>query len=186
MRPTHTGVRIRAVAAIGGVLLLVSACSSSGASTAPSAPAAASAAPSAAASGGTGATITVAVANGTVGAFLTGPDGKTLYTFAPDTANTSTCTDTCIQTWPAFTVTATDTLTPGAGVTGTLTSFARPDGTMQVAINGHPLYYFSGDTKAGDTTGQGKAGKWFVALPTGEMAPAGSAAPSSSGGGSSY
>ena len=72
--------------------------------------------------------------------------------------------------------------TPGAGVTGALTTFARPDGTMQVAINGFPLYYYSGDTKAGDTTGQGKFGKWFVASPTG-AAPAGSAAPSASSGG---
>ena len=51
---------------------------------------------------------------------------------------------------------------------------------MQVAYNGIPLYYFAGDTKAGDTTGQGKSGKWFVASPTG-AAPAGSAAPSLGG-----
>ena len=52
-------------------------------------------------------------------------------------------------------------------MTGALTTFARPDGKMQVAINGLPLYYYAGDTKAGDTTGQGKTGKWFVASPTG-------------------
>jgi predicted lipoprotein with Yx(FWY)xxD motif len=177
MRITRTGAGIRALAAIGGVLLLVAACSSSGASTAPSA-AAASSAPSSAASGG-GEAYTLAVANGTVGAYLTGEDGKTLYEFTPDSANTTTCTDTCAQNWPPFTVTADDTLTPGAGVTGALTTFARPDGTMQVAINGLPLYYYAGDTKAGDTTGQGKAGKWFVASPTG-AAPSGSTEPSSS------
>jgi predicted lipoprotein with Yx(FWY)xxD motif len=180
MRPTHTGARIRALSAIGGVLLVVSACSSTGASTAPSAPAAAATtAPSGAAASGGGATFTIAVANGTVGAYLTGADGKTLYEFTPDSTNTSTCTDTCAQNWPPLTVTAGDTLTPGAGVTGALTTFARPDGTMQVAINGIPLYYFAGDTKAGDTTGQGKSGKWFVASPTG-AAPA--ASPSGSGG----
>ena len=64
-------------------------------------------------------------------------------------------------------------------MTGSLTTFARPDGTMQVAINGIPLYYFAGDTKAGDTTGQGKSGKWFVASPAG-TAPAASAAPAPS------
>ena len=57
-------------------------------------------------------------------------------------------------------------------MTGQLTTFARPDGTMQVAYNGIPLYYFAGDTKAGDTTGQGKNGKWFVASPTGAPRPA--------------
>ncbi len=178
MRTIRTGARIRAVTAIGAVLLLVSACSSSGASTAPSAAAVASTAPSAAASGG-GETYTVAVANGTVGAYLTGDDGKTLYEFTPDSANTTTCTDTCAQNWPPFTITSSDTLTPGAGVTGSLTTFARPDGTMQVAINGIPLYYFAGDTKAGDTTGQGKSGKWFVASPAG-TAPAASGAPAPS------
>ena len=182
MRFTNDRYRIRALAAIGGVLLLVSACSSSGASTAPSAAAAASTAPSAAASSAGGETYTVAVANGTVGAYLTGEDGKTLYIFTPDSANTSTCTDTCAQTWPPFTVAADDTLAAGTGVTGKLTTFARPDGTMQVAYNGVPLYYFAADAKAGDTTGQGKFGKWFVASPTGNT-PAASAAPSSSAGG---
>ena len=183
MRPIQTGARIRALSAIGGVLLLVSACSSSGASTAPSAPAAASTAPSGAAASGGGETYTVAVANGTVGAYLTGEDGKALYVFTPDSANKTTCTDTCAQNWPPFTIESDDTLAPGAGVTGALTTFARPDGKMQVAINGLPLYYYAGDTKAGDTSGQGKNGKWFVASPTG-AAPSGSASPSTSAGGS--
>ncbi len=185
MRSTKYPFRIRAVAAIGGVLLLVSACSSAGASTAPSA-AAASTPP--AASSGAAQTFTVVVANGSVGAYLTGADGKTLYTFKPDSANTSTCTDTCAQNWPPFTVSASDTLAAGTGVSGKLTTFARPDGTMQVAYNGIPLYYYAGDSKAGDTSGQGKSGKWFVASPTGAT-PAGSAEPSSSGGrygGSTY
>ena len=55
-------------------------------------------------------------------------------------------------------------------MTGALTTFARPDGKMQVAINGRPLYYFAADSKAGDTTGQGVGGKWFVATPTGVTA----------------
>ena len=63
-------------------------------------------------------------------------------------------------------------------MTGALTTFARADGSMQVAINGMPLYYFAKDAKAGDTNGQALNGKWFVASPTG-AAPA----PSPSGGG---
>jgi len=31
----------------------------------------------------------------------------------------------------------------------------RTDGKTEVSYNGHPLYYYVGDTKAGDTTGQG-------------------------------
>ena len=46
-----------------------------------------------------------------------------------------------------------------------------------------PLYYYAKDTKAGDTTGQGVGGKWFVASPTGRprSQSGSSAAPSSSG-----
>ncbi len=54
---------------------------------------------------------------------------------------------------------------------------------MQVAINGMPLYYYKADSAAGDTTGQGVGGKWFVASPSGaapSVAP--SAAPSASTG----
>ena len=85
MRSTSYRHRISGLAAIGGVLLLVAACSSAGASTAPSAAAvpssAPSAAPSAAGSGGAGAAIAIAMATGTVGDYLTGEDGKTLYVF---------------------------------------------------------------------------------------------------------
>jgi len=107
----------------------------------------------------------VDAASGSVGAYLTGEDGRTLYTFKPDSANTSSCTDSCAQTWPPLVVTTADTLKAGSGATGTLTTFARPDGTMQAAYNGAPLYYFNGDTTAGDTNGQGIGGNWYVAAP---------------------
>jgi len=48
---------------------------------------------------------------------------------------------------------------------------------MQLAINGLPLYYYAPDTKAGDTTGQGVGGVWFIATPDGTLP---SAAPSAS------
>ena len=50
-------------------------------------------------------------------------------------------------------------------MTGALTTFARPDGSMQVAYKGAPLYYYAGDSAAGDTNGQGVGGNWFVAAP---------------------
>jgi predicted lipoprotein with Yx(FWY)xxD motif len=170
MRPSTITPFIRITAALGVILLIVAACSSSsGASSAPSV--AASTVPSAAASTASGGeTYVVAAATGTVGAYLSGEDGKTLYTFTPDSANTSTCTDACAAKWPPFTVSANDTLKAGDGVTGALTTFARPDGTMQVAYDGKPLYYFAADSKAGDTTGQGVGGKWYVATPSGAAA----------------
>lgn len=122
----------------------------------------------------------MAVANGTIGAYLTGANGMTLYIFTPDSANTSTCTDACAAKWPPFTVAAADTLKPDAGVTAKLSTFARPDGTLQVALDGAPLYYYAADTKAGETNGQGVSGKWYVA------SPAGAAASPSGGGRTSY
>jgi len=34
-----------------------------------------------------------------------------------------------------------------------------------VQYNGHLLYTYSGDTAAGETTGEGLFGKWFVCTP---------------------
>jgi predicted lipoprotein with Yx(FWY)xxD motif len=100
-----------------------------------------------------------------VGKYLAGEDGKTLYVFKKDTANTSNCTAGCAQTWPPFTLDDGEKVKAGAGVTGKLTTFARSDGKMQVAYNGAPLYYFASDAKAGDIMGQGIGNVWFAAKP---------------------
>jgi predicted lipoprotein with Yx(FWY)xxD motif len=56
-------------------------------------------------------------------------------------------------------------VTGAAGVTGTFSTFARADGTMQIAYNAAPLYYFAADQKAGDLKGEGVANLWTVAKP---------------------
>ena len=38
----------------------------------------------------------------------------------------------------------------------------RKDGKMQWTYDGHPLYYFADDKKAGDMMGDGKGGVWHV------------------------
>jgi predicted lipoprotein with Yx(FWY)xxD motif len=173
MRSTPSASPIRLLAVVGGLVLVVAACTSSGGSS--SAPSTKPSTAAAASQRGGEAHI-VAVANGAVGAYLTGAGGKTLYLFKPDSANKSTCVDACAKTWPPFTIAADDTLKPDPGVTGKLTTFARPDGTLQVAYDGVPLYYFASDTKAGETTGQGVGGKWFIVSPAGAAAsPASSA-----------
>jgi predicted lipoprotein with Yx(FWY)xxD motif len=164
------------------LILLLAACSG-GATPSPSAPAAsvpaasapaseapstaASTAPSATASEATAETYEVKVATASVGTFLTGEDGKTLYIFKNDTVGSgkSTCSGDCATMWPPFTVDSKDQLKAGSGVTGALDVISRDDGTKQVTYKGAPLYYYSGDTKAGDTNGQGLFGKWFVAHP---------------------
>ena len=126
--------------------------------------------------------VTVGSASSTLGTFLTGPNGKTLYTHAGDSMNTSTCTGGCLTAWPALTVASGQHPTAGSGVTGTLGTFSRSDGGVQVTYNGLPLYYWQGDTKAGDTTGQGVNG-FTVALVAGSAAgtPAASASSSARG-----
>ena len=66
--------------------------------------------PSAAASAGGSAAaggeeyVIAAATDAKLGAFLTGEDGKTLYVFTPDSANTSTCVDACATNWPPLVV----------------------------------------------------------------------------------
>ena len=50
-------------------------------------------------------------------------------------------------------------------MTGAIATITRDDGTSQVTYKGVPVYYFKGDAKAGDTSGQGTGGIWFVIAP---------------------
>ena len=43
-------------------------------------------------------------------------------------------------------------------MTGSLGTLARADGTTQVTYDSAPLYYWQGDAKAGDVTGNGVNG----------------------------
>lgn len=99
-----------------------------------------------------------------LGPILTDSKGMTLYLFEKDTKpNESTCTGKCLANWPAFT--AQEPLSLPSGVSGKLTTFKRADGTMQVAYNGIPLYYFAKDKKPGDTNGQEVGDIWYVVTP---------------------
>jgi predicted lipoprotein with Yx(FWY)xxD motif len=159
---------------LGATLLLAACTSSAGASPAATAAAGASA--------GAGAVTVSAASAGDLGTILTGPDGRTLYTHAGDTMNTSTCTGSCLTAWPPLTMAAGQQATAGSGVTGALGSFAQADGTLWVTYGGLPLYYWQGDAKAGDATGQGVAG-FTVALASGS-APAQNGGPSATPSGS--
>jgi predicted lipoprotein with Yx(FWY)xxD motif len=109
--------------------------------------------------------------NPTLGKILTDNQGRTLYTYANDKSGTSTCTGQCAATWPP--VTATNIPQAPSGASGTFSLITRPDGTQQLAYNGQPLYYYSKDTKPGDTSGQGVGGAWRVAQPTSSSASGG-------------
>jgi predicted lipoprotein with Yx(FWY)xxD motif len=93
---------------------------------------------------------------------LTDAKGDTLYYFKPDTATASACTGGCAAVWPPLLMTGSGTPTASSTLPGTLTAVSSGNGN-QVEYNGHLLYTYSGDTAAGQTTGEGKFGKWFVA-----------------------
>lgn len=101
---------------------------------------------------------------GAFGAVLTNADGRTLYIFTNDTAGKSACNGSCATAWPPVEASAVPQV---AGATGEFTLITRDDGKKQVAFNGKPLYTYSGDQKAGDATGEGVGGVWFVAKASG-------------------
>ena len=101
-----------------------------------------------------------ATINGKAETILTNAQGMTLYYFTPDTKTTAACTSGCTGTWPPLLATGSVTLISTAP--GQLTTATTTNGT-QIQYNGHFLYTYAGDSAAGQTNGQGIAGKWFVA-----------------------
>jgi predicted lipoprotein with Yx(FWY)xxD motif len=170
----------RAKAAVGvgggiGAALLVAACSSAAstgstaaAPAAPASPAGASSSPSAGAGGASGGTV-ITTATSSAGTVLASGTGKAVYLWAKDTGDMSNCTGACAGAWPPVTTTGTATATGGAKASdiGTIT---RSDGTKQVTYDGHPLYYFAGDSGPGTASGQGSdsfGAKWWLVTPAG-------------------
>lgn len=129
----------------------------------------------------TGSGLTLGSTDTALGTFLTGPNGMTLYVFTKDSADKSTCSGQCAAYWPPLTVTSGATVTGPADATLGFGMITRADGTMQVTYNHTPLYYFASDKKAGDTTGQGVQGSWFVASVNGSTKPAATPAAASYG-----
>lgn len=135
----------------------------------------------------TPAVVMVQVHKGAIGTYLTDANGKSLYIRTTDSANTTTCTGGCVTNWPPLLLQVGDTVQAGAGVTGKLGSFKRPDGPTQVTLNGFPVYYYSGDTAAGQTNGQGINGVWFLAAPAGgHLSGHAGVSPSPNSGGGGY
>jgi predicted lipoprotein with Yx(FWY)xxD motif len=159
-----------------GVGALTAACSSSSsspaaapssaASSAAATPAGGSASP-ATAGGGSGLVITTK--SGSAGAFLTNGSGRSVYLWAKDAMNSSACSGACAAAWPPVTSTGAVTASGGADKAD-LSTITRPGGAKQVTYDGHPLYYFVGDTGAGQVNGQGSdsfGAKWWLVAPAG-------------------
>jgi predicted lipoprotein with Yx(FWY)xxD motif len=95
------------------------------------------------------------------GEVLVDARGRSLYLRTIDGSRKSTCYGSCAAAWPPFVTSGTPRA--GSGVKQALLGMAkRRDGTLQVTYAGHPLYFFGQDTKAGQISGQGTAGTWWV------------------------
>jgi predicted lipoprotein with Yx(FWY)xxD motif len=157
--PVKIGVPVAAA-------LLAAACSSSSSSgsAAGSTPAANSSSGSASTTG-----TVIKTTAGSTGAFLTDKSGRAVYLWVKDGKNMSACSGACAGAWPPVTATGAVTASGSVKASG-LSTITRSDGTKQVTYDGHPLYYFAGDSGSGQTNGQGNDGfgaKWWLVSPSG-------------------
>jgi predicted lipoprotein with Yx(FWY)xxD motif len=91
---------------------------------------------------------------------LTNAKGFTLYVFAPDPRNKSTCYGSCAVYWPPVP----GPVSGGPGVTGQFGTITRTDGTKQATYNGRPLYTYVADSAPGQARGNNinlNGGLWF-------------------------
>jgi len=97
-----------------------------------------------------------------LGTVLAASNGMTLYTNKNDKPGSSACNAACAAIWPPL-LTTTGAPAAPAGLMGTLGVVTWSDGTVQVTLNGQPLYLYAGDFKSGDTNGDGIDGIWAAA-----------------------
>lgn len=117
----------------------------------------------------TAGSFTVAIGTGTVDGkptkILVDAKGMSLYSLSSDKGSKSACTGGCAQAWPPLLSAKT---TAPTSLPGKLMVLRTAHGS-QVAYNGHLLYRYGGDTKAGQANGndlKGPAGgEWYVAVP---------------------
>jgi predicted lipoprotein with Yx(FWY)xxD motif len=114
---------------------------------------------------------TVQVRSTSLGKILVDSRGRTLYLFKKDHGTKSACSGACATAWPPLRSSSKPTVGTGL-TTSKVGTTKRSDGSPQVTYNGHPLYRFMGDKKAGDTNGQGLnafGGRWWVVSSTGNQ-----------------
>ena len=115
------------------------------------------------------------------GTLITGANNRTLYMFKADEKSTSahekssTCYGPCAAVWPPVLASGTPAVA-GEAKASLIGLTTRNDGTEQVTYNGLPLYYYTADTKAGQSVGnhlKDGFGLWIGMLPSGKLAPDG-------------
>jgi predicted lipoprotein with Yx(FWY)xxD motif len=122
---------------------------------------------------------TVHVAKTRLGKILVDSRGHTLYLFKKDKGKKSACSGACAQFWPPLRTSGKPKAGSGAKAS-LLGTTKRSDGKPQVTYNGHPVYGFVMDKKAGDTSGEGVTAfgaKWFAISASGKQVSPKSAKP---------
>ncbi len=137
-----------------------------------------------ASSGNSSAPLKVATVPGLSGKVVVDSAGHTVYLLKPETSTHLLCTESaCLAAWPIVTVSSASDLAQGnEGITGHLAVIKRPGGTLQVTLDGHPLYTYAGDSQSGEANGENLksfGGTWEGVTSAGEPA----ASATSSGGG---
>lgn len=96
--------------------------------------------------------------------------GRTLYLFEKDKRGHSACSGLCATYWPPL-LTHGKPVAMGGVKRSLLGTIRRSDGRRQVTLAGHPLYLFSGDSRRGQTNGEGLndfGGGWDALTPSGK------------------
>jgi predicted lipoprotein with Yx(FWY)xxD motif len=158
-------VPVKLAAPLAVALLAAAACSSSGSSSGSTS----STSSPAAGSGSSASSTVITTKTSSGGSFLTNGAGRAIYLFMADSTGKSACDGACAAAWPPVIATAQPTATGGVQASD-LSTITRSDGTRQVTYDGHPLYYFQGDTGPGTDKGQGLdnfGAKWWLVAPTG-------------------
>jgi len=143
-----------AALAVAGALALAACGGSSTSSSSGAAAAPGYGGGTAGASNGSTAASVVSTKTSSLGTFLVDGQGRTLYLWDADHGPRSTCTAACAQAWPPLTTTGAPKAS-GDVKSSLLGTATRPDGSREVTYAGHPLYTYAGDTRPGQTTGEG-------------------------------
>jgi predicted lipoprotein with Yx(FWY)xxD motif len=160
-----------AATGLGGLVLLLAACGSSGTNlnagaaysgSGMGATPSSSSMPGAGTTSGSGAkTVVLTIKNTKIGPVLTDAKGDTLYWYAKDTRDgPSTCAGACLAAWPA--VLGQAVAAPGVKFAGQLGDVTDAGGAIQATYNGYPLYTYQADMAPGQTTGNGAGGVWHA------------------------
>ena len=160
MKSHFARIGVSAAAGIAALALTAACSSSSSPSASGSAPTSATAPSSAGAPSSAASVGVMTTAAPGLGTILVDSTGRTIYRYDKDSNNppTSNCSGGCAQAWPP--VPATTNVT---GVDSSLVgSITGSNGAKQLTIAGWPMYYYASDTAAGQTTGQGVGGVWWV------------------------